>query len=336
MKGFEARRFLNQQSFVLGIGLAVGLAWLAPGFGSEDGVLPTRALESAGVFVIFLLQGLSLPFEELRRGVAQWRLHATVQGTTFLFFPLVTLLGLHLFPGLSGNESIRAGFLYLSFLPSTIASAMTLSVAAKGNASGALFNTTLSNGVGVFLVPFLCLILISTGGSARIEVQPVLIGILLKIIVPLILGQFLRIKLAGWAARHRVLTRRISNGVILFMIYSAFCDSFARRLWSGLEQDTLWWTICGVVSLLIAVSAFLWFLSIRVRLDRPSRVTALFCGSQKTLAVGLPLAVMIFGSRGSDLELSLVIVPLLLYHPLQLVVGGLLVGPLKEFVERSR
>lgn len=327
------KTFFVRQAFVLGIGVVIVLAWLAPGVGTREGLLPVELLQTVGIFAIFLFQGLSLPFHELRRGASDWRLHVTVQATTFLFFPLVTWAGVTLSAGVLADPSLQAGFLFLSFLPTTIASSLAYTVAAKGNASGALFNTTLSNGAGIFLVPVFCLILVESSSPNEIDVQPVLGGILLKIILPLILGQIARFFLAEWAASHRTVMKRISSGVILFMIYSAFCDSFSREIWSGLNTGFLWWTVAGVCILLGGASLFAWFLSGRMRLDRPSRVTALLCGSQKTLAVGFPLAVMIFGSGTSGFELSLVIVPLLLYHPFQLVLDGMLIPRLRKYVE---
>jgi sodium/bile acid cotransporter 7 len=51
----------------------------------------------------------------------------------------------------------------------------------------------------------------------------------------------------------------------------------------------------------------------------PDRITAIFCGSKKTLASGVPMAQLIFAGHA---ELSLILLPILIYHPLQLVVCG--------------
>ncbi len=53
------------------------------------------------------------------------------------------------------------------------------------------------------------------------------------------------------------------------------------------------------------------------------RVVALFCGSKKTLASGVPMARLIFGAHPG---LAIILLPIMLYHPLQLVVGGWLAG----------
>jgi sodium/bile acid cotransporter 7 len=56
-------------------------------------------------------------------------------------------------------------------------------------------------------------------------------------------------------------------------------------------------------------------------LDRGDRIAAAFCAPQKTIAAGIPLAKAIFGSHPG---LGLILLPVLLYHPLQLIVCGLL------------
>jgi sodium/bile acid cotransporter 7 len=53
------------------------------------------------------------------------------------------------------------------------------------------------------------------------------------------------------------------------------------------------------------------------------RITAVFCGSKKTLASGVPMARLIFGAHPG---LGMILLPLMIYHPLQLVICGVLAG----------
>jgi sodium/bile acid cotransporter 7 len=55
--------------------------------------------------------------------------------------------------------------------------------------------------------------------------------------------------------------------------------------------------------------------------SREDRIAAMFCGSKKTLASGVPMAKLIFGAHPG---LGLILLPIMIYHPLQLVVCGLL------------
>ena len=55
------------------------------------------------------------------------------------------------------------------------------------------------------------------------------------------------------------------------------------------------------------------------------RIAAVFGGSKKTLASGVPMARLIFAGNSG---LSLILLPIMIYHPLQLVVCGWLAGRL--------
>jgi sodium/bile acid cotransporter 7 len=58
-----------------------------------------------------------------------------------------------------------------------------------------------------------------------------------------------------------------------------------------------------------------------LRLNREDRITAYFCSVKKTLAMGVPLAMLIFGSRS---DVPLILLPLMFYHPIQIFINGLL------------
>ena len=69
------------------------------------------------------------------------------------------------------------------------------------------------------------------------------------------------------------------------------------------------------VSLLVVAT------SAAVRLTREDHIAALFCSVKKTLAMGVPLAQLIFGAHAN---LGLILLPIMFYHPFQLFVCGLL------------
>ena len=101
----------------------VVLATLFPEVGRAGGVLHADRLSDIGIFAIFFLYGVNLSLENLREGVARWKLHAVVQGFTFIVLPLL-FLGLR--PLAAGRipEGLLLGFLYLCASPSTISSSV--------------------------------------------------------------------------------------------------------------------------------------------------------------------------------------------------------------------
>ena len=317
---------LGVHSFVIGMMGVFVLAAIAPQLGNPDGPLPINLLGLIGVFLIFFNQGVSLPGEELRRGFLEWKLHLLVQFTTYLIFPLLAGLGLWLSTAWFDQPDLRRGFLYLAFVPTTVASAVALTALSRGNVSGALFNCTLSSVIGVFLVPVLCVMFLDAGGGdGRIELGGMLAKIALTILFPLVLGQLLRRWLKGIYARYKVAVRRFNSGVILFIVWSAFCQSFLRDVWQRVGWADLALTGLGAAALLAASGAWLWWSAARLGLSHESQVAAFYSGGQKSVAMGLPLSAMIFGVGAGGADLSLLLLPLLIYHTAQLMLGGWMV-----------
>jgi len=314
------KRFLSANSFVLSLLCTVLLAGLIPELGGPSSVLPIHMLRSIGIFLIFFNQGVQLPGEELRRGLINWRLHLMVQSAVYLVFPLLTFLLLHLGGGLLEQPDLRRGFLYLSFVPTTITSAVALTGMAHGAVTGALFNCTLSAVLGVFITPALSVAFLGAGESeGSVTLVETLLSVATTILLPLGLGQAARGKLSTFYHRHKVFFKRLNSGIILYIIWAAFCQSFLRDTWNQVPPASLLMSFIGVLLLLLIMSAGLWTVSGWGGFPTPVRIAALFSGSQKTLAMGLPLSALIFPP---ETELSLILLPLLMYHPAQLILGG--------------
>lgn len=308
--------------FLLGLVAAVLLAFLFPAAGARGGVLQPDLINNGGIALILFLQGLSLALEKIKSGAGNWRLHGLIQAYTFVIFPLVGLglnaLTLVLWAG--EPDSVRQGFLYLCVLPSTISTSVVLTAVAHGNTAGALFNAALSNILGVVATPLLLQLLMQRTGQSG-PIGPLLVKITLLTLVPFAAGMLLRPRLAKWIDAHKAWSTRLSNTVILFIVYSAFCDSVQERIWAS-HGVGLTLTVLGVVAGLFAVMSGLVFATCRIlQLNREDKIAAYFCSVKKTLAMGVPLAALIFGDRA---DLPLILLPIMFYHPVQLFVNGLL------------
>ncbi|RXK54481.1 bile acid:sodium symporter [Oleiharenicola lentus] len=312
----------RNHGFLLGLVGATILAFLFPGPGARGGALHPELVNNGGIALILFLQGLSLAVEKIKSGAGNWRLHGMIQGYTFVVFPLagVALNALTAVCWPSQPEAIRQGFLYLCVLPSTISTSVVLTAVARGNTAGALFNAALSNIVGVIATPLLVQLLMNRTGQAG-PIGPLLLKITLLTLVPFALGMVLRPRLAAWIDARRAWVARISNTVILFIVYSAFCDSVQDRVWAT-HGLTLTLQVLGVTLGLFGVMSALVFATCRLlQLGREDKIAAYFCAVKKTLAMGVPLAVLIFGERA---DLPLILLPIMFYHPVQLFLNGLL------------
>ena len=200
---------------------------------------------------------------------------------------------------------------------------------AEGDVPSAVFNTALSNLLGIVAVPIAAGWILSSGAAVEIPLLPLLSKVALLLAAPLLLGQLVRPWLKKWAAKQKPKITLFSNFVIFFLIYAAFCTAFAKEAKTTAPGgETLAWAIIGSLVLLACAIALAWGFS--WRFPRAQRITALYCSSQKTLAAGLPFAAAIYavGDLAALPPLSTFVLPLLCFHPLQLVIGGILAGRL--------
>ena len=279
-------------------------------------------LNNAGIALILFVQGLAMAVERMRSGAGNWRLHLIIQSFTFLLFPIVGL-AFHeitriIWP--SEPSALRDGFMYLCVLPSTVSTSVVLTSVARGNTSGAIFNAALSNILGVMFTPLLVRLLMQASGQVS-SFGPLLLKITLLTLVPFVVGMGIRPLVREWVDARRSWLNLVSNGVILFIVYTAFCDSVEGRVWEHYGIGLTVKVLIGVVALFTGVSLLVWAICNAARLERDDFIAALFCSVKKTLAMGVPLAQLIFGAKGN---LGLILLPIMFYHPFQLFVCGLL------------
>lgn len=312
MKSFLARNW-----FVASLPVVIVAAWLFPNAASKGGWLRPEVTTDVGVALIFLLQGMALPTAALAQGASRWRLHLLVQSFTFVGFPLIGL-ALDLLAGRFLAPDLRLGFLFLCVLPSTVSSSVVLTQLAGGNTVGAIFNAALSNVVGVFVTPLWVAWLAKAGGGPA-DLGGVLQKISVLLIAPLAAGQLLRWRLRSWVEPRKKLLGNLSGGLILYLVFAAFCESMKQRVWSDMGAGTSALAAAGVLVVFALAMLATHLLARGAALDRPDWTAAMFCAPQKTIASGIPLAKAIFGAHPG---LGLILLPVLLYHPLQLVVCG--------------
>lgn len=307
--------------FLGGMVLAVLLAFWWPAPGAQGGALHPELSNKLGVALIFLLHGLTLSFQALKAGTLRFKLHLMVQLSTFVGFPSVGLVLVVLSRGRI-DPALVTGVFFLCALPSTVSSSVALTAAARGNVPAAVFNATLSSLLGVVLTPVWLGLLLGSQ-EAGLPLAKVVLDLCLWLLLPLLAGQLLRPWIGGFATRHKAQISVVDRATILLLVYTSFCDSVVAGVWAEQGVATLLYAggvSAGLLALVLAGTAKL---SRCLGFPQEDRIVAVFCGSKKTLAAGVPMARLIFGA---DAGLSLILLPLLIYHPLQLVVGGWLAG----------
>lgn len=325
MKAWAGRNW-----FLVGLAVAVGAAFVFPAPGADGGALHAEVSTKVAVSVIFLMQGLVLPLEAVRAGLMRVKLHVMVQLWIFGLVPLLAIV-LDLLFGRFFPDDLRIGFLFLAVLPTTISSAVVLTSLARGNAAGALVNTTLSNFVGVVITPLWLGVLMQAKGNAP-AIGPLVTSISLMILLPFVVGQCLRLFARGMVSTRASKLRDAGSVLILFIVYAAFCDSVKSGFWSAHDWRLVASAILAVV-VLLSGALILAFAGARLfDLDHGDRIAAVMCAPQKTLAAGVPMAKLIFATSPA---LGLILLPVMVYHALQLVAGAILVNRMKQMPDEE-
>lgn len=302
-------------NFVLMLLACVALgAWL-PVHGAAVAVV--HAATNVGVAWLFFLHGAKLSRQAVVEGLLHWRLHLLVLLATFALFPL---LGLALQPVLAPllGPSLMLGVLFVCALPSTVQSSIAFTSIAHGNVPAAMCSASISNVLGIALTPLLMAAL-SHGaagqGAAGLSWHSVQ-GIVVLLLLPFVAGQIVQPRVGAWVQRHRGVLKFFDQGTILLVVYAAFSEATVQGLYGRLGWPVLLQLLAVCAVLLATVMALLVWVSRRLGFSRADEVAILFCGSKKTLASGVPMAQILFAGQ----PIGLLVLPLMLFHQLQLMV----------------
>lgn len=306
-------------TFIILLFLSIFLAWLAPTVGSSrDGFSPSE-ITGWGVTIIFFFYGLRLSPEKLRVGLSNTRLHTLIHLSTFLLFPLLILAVMSLVD-ITTNYYLWLGIFFMASLPSTVSSSVVMVSIARGNISAAIFNASISSLIGVFLTPLWMSLFIShdNGGNS---LSDVIIKLIFQVLIPVGAGILLNKRLGAFAERHKRALRMFDQFVILAIVYTAFCESFEQEMFASVSWATLIYLTIGMTILFFIVYWIIMFACRRMKFNRSDTITALFCGSKKSLVHGTVMSKVIVADQGL---IGIILLPIMIYHAMQLVIVSII------------
>ncbi|MGL4944143.1 MAG: bile acid:sodium symporter family protein [Thermoguttaceae bacterium] len=312
--------------FLVGLFVAICVAWLAPEAGYASGPFSLVAFTRVGVAAIFFLYGAALSFDDIRSGVCHWRLHLIVQTTTFVAFPLLVLGEMTLLqPVLDVASPLRTGLFFWATLPTTVSSSVVFVALARGNVAAAVVSTTSSSLIGIVLTPLWLSIFLSVSGESLAIADKVAQTSFL-ILVPTIVGFCFSPLLGRFVTAHRSTLRIFDQTVVLLIVYCAFSETFAGRVF-----DTTPLTSLGVVVLVAVLTFVVIFAGIGVvcrfaGISVTDTLTSQICGSQKSLMHGSVMGHILFAASPLAPMIGLIMLPTMLYHAIQLIAAGVIVG----------
>jgi solute carrier family 10 (sodium/bile acid cotransporter), member 7 len=309
-------RKLLPDKFTLALVCTVGVATLVPCRGSAATVF--NGLTDAAIALLFSLHGAKLSREAIVAGASNWKLHAAVFCSTFVLFPV---LGIVLRPVLGEfvSPSLYLGVLFLCTLPSTVQSSIAFTSMAKGNVPAAVCSASASSLLGIFLTPALVSLIVTSGSKSSGSSLGVIGDIVLQLFVPFLLGQLLRPKIGPWIDARKGLLKFVDQGSIVLIVYVAFSEAVNGGIWHEISIRSLV-GIIAVNAILLAVALVLTTYGSKwLGFSEADRTTIIFCGSKKSMASGIPMAKIIFGSHA-----GLIVLPIMLFHQIQLMTCSVL------------
>ncbi|KEO91268.1 hypothetical protein EH31_00985 [Erythrobacter longus] len=297
------------------------LAIVVPAAGEARGI--AQAISNIAIFLLFLVNGMRIARGEIAKGLANWRFFLPLFAWVFGAMPLIGF-------GLSSAASnvlpplVALGFLFLGALPSTIQSATSYTSLAGGNVALSVVGAALINIAGVFITAPL-FALLAGSEAADIGTETILrIGVIL--ILPFMIGQAVQGWTIDWLKERKSDVAWLDRVVIGIAVYVAFSGAVEQGLG---QMFTLlgWASLIGLIIVyLIAASGGAWLTGGLLNIAREDRIAFLFAGAQKSVAIGAPLAAILFAPDVA----GFVIAPLLLYHLLQLVIAAPLANHLAK------
>ncbi len=317
-------RLRSQWFLVALVSLLVGGVW------GSDRLLPLaeQIPRSALVAAIMLLMSAPLDLSRALAGIGALR--AATIGVLLnagVAAPLAWLVGRPL------SEPFAIGLVVAAMAPCTLAAAAVWTRRGGGNEAVALLITVVTN-LGCFLVlPAWAALLLEAGQGGDdgegpgIDAAAMSLRLLRIVVIPILAGQAIR-KLP--AARHWCDAHRIGMSVAaqIGLLSIVFVGAVRCGVLLNGSVDIGWQDMGGLLLAVVIVHGTLfaagWWIARKSGCSRADALPAALGGSQKTLAVGLDVAITFSQITG----LGLVIVPMVVYHAAQLILDAVLAARL--------
>lgn len=306
--------------------VAILLATFLPVVGGARPV--AQMVSNLAVFVLFLLNGLRLPRDEVLLGIRNLRFLLPLALWCFGAMALAgwgaSMLAENALPA-----TVALGFLYLGTLPSTVQSATAYSSIAGGNVASSVVAAALLNILGVFVTAPLFSLL---AGSARAGIdEGALVKVALILLLPFVIGQVAQHRAGHWVKDNRTLTTWADRSCIAIAVYVAFSGAVDEGIWQTIEPASWGALLLIVAALLVFAFGGAWLLGGIMKLVRGDRIALLFSGGQKSIAMGAPLAAVMFPPAVA----GVVLLPVLTYHLMQLILSAPLAARLSQHHDPS-
>lgn len=301
--------------FIVALFISIIVAYFLPQLYTWEGGAIFSWITTVGVSLIFFFYGLKLSFRQIKEGLRNWKLHVLVQLATFVIFPLLVL---PFYPLVETEiqHSFWLSFFFLAALPSTVSSSVVMVSIARGNIAAAIFNASISGLIGVVVTPLWMQFFLDFGELN--VVREVYWGMIQEIILPMVAGLALQKYWGAWALHNAGRIALFDKTVILLIVYGSFAESFVSGIFDTINSDYLVLVFLLSILMFFVVYGILYLLvRYLFKFSLEDQITALFCGSKKSLTHGSVFGKFLFINSSNA---GLLFLPLMIFHAFQILV----------------
>lgn len=178
------------------------------------------------------------------------------------------------------------------------------------------------------------LLYVVVGVTGSVPVMSIVQSLTITVVCPLFFGQFSRRYIRGWLDSRKPPLGHVGSFMLLMIIYTTFCDTFSSDVEAIHKVDlfllalTILLIQCSLLYLIFLFNS----LCCHTGFIDADVVSLMFCSTHKSLTLGMPILKIMYAG---DLLLPFMTIPLLIYHPTQILLGGFLVPFIKSWMQRG-
>ena len=302
------RRFLLKHWFLVALAICLVIGFGIPG--PFSGIANSSSFRSGVVVVVMVLMGWTLQPKSIARSIRNPLASLLAITINVVGVPLLALPSLWFLPA-----ELAGGLVVASLIPCTLASASVWTRAAGGDDAVAMMTTVVTN-LACFVVAPIGLAM-TLGQTVQINIGDQMRGLLWQVVLPLVAGQGLR--QLGWAKFADTNKSGISNtaqiGILLMVLLGAVIAAERMAVATAIGFGPWLLTLVYAAGVHTAALAIGYFSAPLFGIARPQQLGIAIAGSQKTLMVGLQLA----------LASGVSVLPMVMYHVSQLLIDTVIV-----------
>ena len=266
------------------------------------------------IFIIFIISGLLIESDQIKAGIRDIKSTVLAWAVIIIIAPIAAGL-ICLLPLETG---VAIGLFIVAVMPTTLSSGIVMTGTAGGNMAHALLITMLSNFIGIFSIPVILSILLSSLDQQKelmIDRGAIFFKLIILVLFPLMIGIVSKAVVFKTGQLGQFKLQVVNQWMIIGVVFIALSGVKQVILGSGLSFFYILVLVSGFHLMLLG-SCFLLVSFFGVEKGRYESI--FFMGSQKTLALSAMIQVTYFSEFGTALLVCV------LHHIVHLMMDGYL------------